>query len=222
MESVYHPSPLPHSRFPLACSNTHNIIPRSCWTCFWTLLVRTNLKKTTDTDHEDFNRSCLPPCRSAVVRYVYACLPLLPHSHPFSRSLMTTQQSLTRFFRSLPFSFLSITSAPASQVQRSTALFGAIPDSDLSAEAKEIRQIQEKWSEIRHYDRATAESKLEGEWLEAYNSFYQQYDDDMKRMEEIVENLKSYIDPPRVQKKTKGQKRRDALARKLERSGQSA
>ena len=107
-------------------------------------------------------------------------------------------------------------------MQRSTALFGAIPDSELSPEAKEIRQIQEKWSEIRHYDRATAEAKLEGEWLEAYNNFYEQYDDDMKKMEEIVEGLKSYIDPPRVQKKTKGQKRRDAYARKLARSGQSA
>lgn len=107
-------------------------------------------------------------------------------------------------------------------MQRSAALFAAIPDSDLTADAKEIRQIQKKWSEIRLYDRATAESKLEGEWLEAYNNFYQQYDDDMKKMEEIVQNLKSYIDPPRVQKKTKGQKRRDAYARKMARSGQSA
>ena len=125
---------------------------------------------------------------------------------------------------SFPLPRFSVTPfpAPASQVQRSTALFGAIPDSDLSADAKEIRQIQEKWSEIRHYDRATADAKLEGEWLEAYNNFHEQYDDDMKRMEEIMENLKSYIDPPRVQKKTKGQKRRDALARKLARSGQSA
>jgi hypothetical protein len=92
----------------------------------------------------------------------------------------------------------------------------------MSASAKEIRQIQEKWSEIRLYDRATAEAKLEGEWLEAYNNFFQQYDDDMKKMEEIVEKLKGYIDPPRIQKKTKGQKRRDAYARKTARSGQSA
>lgn len=102
------------------------------------------------------------------------------------------------------------------QQQRPTvALSAAIPDEDMSADAKKIREIQEKWNEIRLYDRATAEAKLEGEWLEAYNKFFQQYGDDMQRMEEIVENLKSYLEPVRVQKKSKGQKRRDKLARKM-------
>ena len=86
----------------------------------------------------------------------------------------------------------------------------------------EIKGIQSKWSEIRHLSREEAKEQLDGEWLEAHTRFYDQYDSDMERMEEIVTKLEKQIEPPRVEKKTKGQKRRDALARKLARSGQSA
>ena len=86
----------------------------------------------------------------------------------------------------------------------------------------EIKAIQEKWSEIRHLTREEAKEQLDGEWLEAHTRFYDQYDSDMERMEEIIETLEKQIEPPRVQKKTKGQKRRDAYARKLARSGQAA
>ena len=89
----------------------------------------------------------------------------------------------------------------------------------LSDERKEIMEIQKKWSEIRHLDREEAEKTLDGEWLEAYNRFYEKYDDDMTRMTEIVEKLEKMIEPPKVAKKTLGQKRRDAYARKLARSG---
>jgi hypothetical protein len=37
----------------------------------------------------------------------------------------------------------------------------------------------------------------------------------MVKMKNIIEDLKSYIQPTRAQKKSKGQKRRDAIARKL-------
>jgi hypothetical protein len=85
----------------------------------------------------------------------------------------------------------------------------------LTPEDKQIREIQAKWSEVRLYDRATAEAKLEGEWLEAYNNFFKVYHDDMERMEEIVKKLEPYWSPTRIQKKTNGQKRRDRLARKM-------
>ena len=84
----------------------------------------------------------------------------------------------------------------------------------MTEDQREIKKIQAKWSEIRHLSREEAKEKLDGEWLEAYDRFYEQYDSDMERMEEIVEKLADQIEPPRVQKKTKGQKRRDALARK--------
>ena len=109
--------------------------------------------------------------------------------------------------------------APATRGRISTPLFAALPEEELSEDQLEIKKIQAKWSEIRHLGRDEAQEKLDGEWLEAYNRFYEQYDSDMERMEEIVEKLASQIEPPRVQKKTKGQKRRDALARKLQHSG---
>ena len=87
---------------------------------------------------------------------------------------------------------------------------------------KEIKKIQAKWSEVRHLSREEAKEQLDGEWLEAHTRFMDQYDSDMERMEEIVTKLEKQIEPPKVQKKTKGQKRRDAYARKLARSGQTA
>lgn len=92
----------------------------------------------------------------------------------------------------------------------------------MSDAQKEILSIQNKWNEIRHLTREEAKEQLDGEWLEAHTRFFDLYDSDMERMEEILEKLEKQIEPPRVQKKTKGQKRRDAYARKLERSSQAA
>lgn len=91
----------------------------------------------------------------------------------------------------------------------------------MSSDQLEIKKIQEKWNEIRHLDREEAQKTLEGEWLEAYNNFYEKYDDDMTRMTEIAEKVQKMIEPPKVEKKTKGQKRRDAYARKLAREAAS-
>ena len=91
----------------------------------------------------------------------------------------------------------------------------------MSSDQLEIRKIQDKWNEIRHLDREEAQKTLEGEWLEAYNNFYEKYDDDMTRMTEIAEKVQKMIEPPKVEKKTKGQKRRDAYARKLAREAAS-
>ena len=91
----------------------------------------------------------------------------------------------------------------------------------MTDDQREIKKIQDTWNEIRHLDREEAQNTLEGEWLEAYNRFYQKFDDDMERMREICAGLEKQIEPPKVQKKSKGQKRRDAYARKLERAGVS-
>lgn len=100
-----------------------------------------------------------------------------------------------------------------------TQLSAKLPEDMISDERREIMGLQEKWSEIRHLDREEAQKTLDGEWLEAYNRFYEKYDDDMTRMTEIVTNIEKYIEPEKIQKKTKGQKRRDAYARKLARAG---
>ena len=85
---------------------------------------------------------------------------------------------------------------------------------DQTPEMKEVYAISEKWAKVRHLSREEAESTLEPEWLEAYNRFYQKYDDDMVKMTELAERVAKIIEPPKVQKKTEGQKKRDAWAKK--------
>lgn len=82
----------------------------------------------------------------------------------------------------------------------------------MSENQLEIKKITDKWTEVRHLSKEEAESQLEGEWLEAYNRFYTKYDDDMTRMTEIATMLQKQIEPPKVQKKSEGQKRRDKWA----------
>ena len=95
----------------------------------------------------------------------------------------------------------------------STALAALIPEDEMSENQKEILQIQKKWSEVRHLTREEAASQLEGDWLEAHTRFYDKYDADMTRMTEITQILQKAIEPPKVEKKTEGQKRRDKWAR---------
>eukprot|EP00536_Pseudo-nitzschia_multiseries_P007687 jgi/Psemu1/305140/fgenesh1_kg.183_\ len=111
--------------------------------------------------------------------------------------------------------------APVARAPASSALAGAIPEDQMTESQKEIRDIQTKWTEVRHLTREQAKEQLEGEWLEAHTRYFDQYDSDMERMNEIIQNLEKQIEPPRVLKKTKGQKRRDAFARKLARAGQA-
>mmetsp|Transcript_1242 Transcript_1242/g.1502 ORF Transcript_1242/g.1502 Transcript_1242/m.1502 type:complete len:104 (+) Transcript_1242:3-314(+) len=95
-------------------------------------------------------------------------------------------------------------------------------EEDLSADQLEIKKISEKWGEVRKLSREEAEKTLDGEWLEAYNRFYEKYEDDMTRMEEIATKLEKMITPPKVEKKSKNQKKRDAYARKVAREAARA
>jgi hypothetical protein len=105
-------------------------------------------------------------------------------------------------------SFLSIyPNSTAPVVQKSVSSTGLYAESTLS----EIEKIQEKWNTVRHLPKEEAAS-LEGEWKEAYDRFYSRYDRDMDRMKEIAEKLQGMIEPPRIQKKSNGQRKRDKWA----------
>lgn len=94
-----------------------------------------------------------------------------------------------------------------------TGLAGTIPAEEMTADQSEISKIAQKWAEVRHLPKEEAQSQLDGEYLEAYNRFYQKYDEDMNHMTEIAIMLKKAIEPPRVQKKSQGQKKRDKWAK---------
>ncbi|KAL7567606.1 hypothetical protein ACA910_000202 [Epithemia clementina (nom. ined.)] len=90
-------------------------------------------------------------------------------------------------------------------------LFAAVPEEQMTSNQKEIKVIQEKWHTVRFLSSEEA-AKLEPEWKEAYDRFNEKYDEDMSKMLEISQKLKKMIEPPRVQKKTEGQRRRDKWA----------
>jgi hypothetical protein len=99
----------------------------------------------------------------------------------------------------------------ASASRAPTALAGKIAEADLSKDQLEIKKISDKWNTVRLWTREEAE-KLEPEWKEAYDRFHEKYEADMKNMVEVAARVKTMIEPPQVQKKTKGQRKRDKWA----------
>lgn len=91
-----------------------------------------------------------------------------------------------------------------------TSRFALMEESELTADQKEMAGIAKKWAEIRH---KSADEIEEPEWKEAHARFYEKYHSDMEKMQEVSVKLKKLIEPPRVQKKTKGQRKRDAYAK---------
>ena len=83
----------------------------------------------------------------------------------------------------------------------------------MSENQLEILKIQKKWSEVRHLSKEEAAAQLEGDWLEAHTRFFDKFDEDMTKMTEIATLLQKAIEPPKVEKKTEGQKRRDKWAK---------
>lgn len=77
----------------------------------------------------------------------------------------------------------------------------------------EIVKITERWNEVRLLSKEEA-MKLEPEWKEAYERYHEKYDRDMAMMQEIAAKIQNMIEPPKVQAKTKGQRRRDMWAKK--------
>lgn len=83
----------------------------------------------------------------------------------------------------------------------------------MTPDMKKMMEIREKWSTVRHLSREEAQEQLDEEWLAAYNRFFERYDKDMVKMTEISQKLQTMIEPPKVQRKTNGQRKRDAWAK---------
>ena len=97
----------------------------------------------------------------------------------------------------------------------SSSRLGAwVDEKEMSPDQMKMTEIAEKWKQVRHM---SADEIEEPEWKEAHARFYEKYHSDMDKMTEIITKLKPQIEPPRVAKKTKGQRRRDAYAKVQER-----
>lgn len=115
------------------------------------------------------------------------------------------------FFSSLLVGVASFGVAPR-HARHQTAARAMIEEADMSTDQLEIKKISDKWGEVRMMDKEEA-AKLEPEWKEAYDRFHEKYDSDMEKMLNIAERVKTMIEPPKVEKKTQGQRKRDAWAK---------
>ena len=94
----------------------------------------------------------------------------------------------------------------------STALYALLPEEEMSPAQKEIASIQARWNVVRHMSKEEVDAMddaTDGEWKAAYYRYFERYNNDMDKMTEIVSKLKGMIDPPRIQKKSKSQRKRD-------------
>jgi hypothetical protein len=109
------------------------------------------------------------------------------------------------------FSRTGVTAPLATRSSTSTAIFARIPADEQTTDMSEIYSIGEKWNTVRHMTREEAD-KLEPEWLEAYNRYFAKYEEDMTKMTDIATRIQKMIEPPQIQPKTDGQRRRDKYA----------
>lgn len=96
--------------------------------------------------------------------------------------------------------------APVTQTRVSTTLRDAMSP-------EERAPMIARWGEIRAMSQEEADAQLSGEELEAYNRYYKELREGVLKMEELAALMMKDVDPPRIQPKTKGQRKRDKWAR---------
>jgi hypothetical protein len=82
----------------------------------------------------------------------------------------------------------------------------------MSPAQKEIASIQARWNVVRHMSKEEVDAMddtTDGEWKAAYYRYFERYHKDMEKMTEIATKLQAMIEPPRIQKKSKSQRKRD-------------
>ena len=107
--------------------------------------------------------------------------------------------------------------ATSSSIRRgSTALFINIPEEDRSPAQREIAKLQERWNAVRHLSAdevaAASSDDIEDDLKAAHIRFLERYHKDMANMEIIASKLVTMLDPPKISKKTKSQRKRDKWA----------
>jgi hypothetical protein len=95
-----------------------------------------------------------------------------------------------------------------------TALKAFVPVEDMTADQLKIKDMVDKWRVVRLMDRAQAEAELDEEWMAAYNKYHENYNKHIELMMEIKEKVAVMIEPPKIEKKGKKQRKRDIFAKK--------
>ena len=71
----------------------------------------------------------------------------------------------------------------------------------------------QRWGEIRAMSQEEADAQLSGEELETYHRYYKEMREGVLQMQELAQLMMKNVEPPRIQPKTKGQRKRDKWAR---------
>ena len=70
-----------------------------------------------------------------------------------------------------------------------------------------------RWGEVRAMSKDEAAANLSGEELEAYNRYYEEVRDGVLKMQEFAQFMMKDVEPPRIQPKSKNQRKRDKWAK---------
>ena len=105
-------------------------------------------------------------------------------------------------------SYSIIVTAPSVSTRSSTHLAAWIDEAEMTPDQLEIKRIASKWNEVRLMDAEQA-AGLEPEWKEAHTRYFEKYHKDMDYAQEVITRLQGLIEPPKIQKKSKSQKKRD-------------
>jgi hypothetical protein len=102
--------------------------------------------------------------------------------------------------------------AAASASSSSTARFVNLAEEDMTASQREIVSIQKRWNAVRLLS-ADEVAALEDDDLKAAHArYFERYHQDMGKMQEIADKLGVMLEPPKVAKKSKNQRKRDKFA----------
>ena len=151
-------------------------------------------------------------------RYHLAIVLIVPGSTPSTRyrapvwsSIAVSHNTSLLLYLHILFSYSKTGVAPVSSHRGATALEINIPEEDMTADQREIVKIMAKWNEVRHMTKEEA-AGLDDEWKAAHTRFFEKFDKDLANMEDIASKLVTMLEPPKVQKKTKSQRKRDKWA----------
>mmetsp|Transcript_1844 Transcript_1844/g.2655 ORF Transcript_1844/g.2655 Transcript_1844/m.2655 type:complete len:138 (+) Transcript_1844:127-540(+) len=107
-------------------------------------------------------------------------------------------------------------------LSRSTSIFGMPPVDEMTETQLGNQKKADRWNEIRLLSDEEAEAQLSEEELESFKSYHSDVKEDIEKMKKIAELMLKDLEPPKVKPKSKGQKKRDAWARRQARDAANA
>ena len=85
---------------------------------------------------------------------------------------------------------------------------------EMTAAMEENAKKAQRWREIRLLSDEEAQAQLSGEELESFTSYHAAVKEDIAKMKQIAEMMQKDLNPPKVDPKSKKQRKRDKWAKR--------